>query len=207
MLSPFIFCSIQPYPPVAIAVLFYLEFVWGCPSPTFWWSMSHFSCHYKLSPLQAQWGRWRQTCLLWLACLFTVPMGKCPLPSSAAFHMTAAVTSFPHSKVAGWGPPLLPSPSGLFIYSSHEGVLLAHSPEPMAPCPLCYVSFFFQLLVYYSVFFFFFTLDGSQSVQGAMLICPGEYRMLLICSPGGLCLPSRVGAGVWWCKSPPGFSI
>jgi hypothetical protein len=29
-----------------------------CPSPTLQWSMPHFSCCYKPSPLQAHWGRW-----------------------------------------------------------------------------------------------------------------------------------------------------
>jgi hypothetical protein len=29
MLAPFVFSSIQPYLPVAIAVLFYLAFTWG----------------------------------------------------------------------------------------------------------------------------------------------------------------------------------
>jgi hypothetical protein len=58
--------------------------------------------------------------------------------------------------------------------------------------PLCYVSFFFfiKLLVYYPVFgfvlFFLFFLVEGQSVQGAMLICPREYRMPVICSSGGL---------------------
>jgi hypothetical protein len=33
MLAPFVFSSIQPYPPVAIAVLFYLKFVWGSAPP------------------------------------------------------------------------------------------------------------------------------------------------------------------------------
>jgi hypothetical protein len=30
--------------------------------------------------------------------------------------------------------------------------------------------------------------------------------MPLICSPVGLYLPSRLGAGIWWHGSPPGFS-
>jgi hypothetical protein len=52
------------------------------------------------------------------------------------------------------------------------------------PSLLC--IFFFYLLVYYSVLFSFFSQGGGQSVQGAMLICPREYCMPLICSPGGL---------------------
>jgi hypothetical protein len=55
--------------------------------------------------------------------------------------------------------------------------------------------------------FFFFSLGRGQSVQRAMLICPREYHMPLICSPGDLRLPSWLGAGVWQCRSPPGFSV
>jgi hypothetical protein len=33
MHAPFVFSSIQPYLPVAIAVLFYLEFAWGGAPP------------------------------------------------------------------------------------------------------------------------------------------------------------------------------
>jgi hypothetical protein len=105
--APFVFSSIQPYPHVAIAVLFYLEFTWG-----------------------------------------------------------------------GALPPL----------SGAQGALPS-----------------FQLLVYYTVFFFSFFPGQGQSVQGAMLICPREYRVLLICSPGGLL--SRLGASVWQRGSPPGISI
>jgi hypothetical protein len=52
-----------------------------CPSPTLRWSVPHDSCCYKPSPLQAHWGRWHHSCLLWLACLFTVREGA-PLPHS-----------------------------------------------------------------------------------------------------------------------------
>jgi hypothetical protein len=118
-------------------------------------------------------------------------MGKCPSP-----HMTTTVTSFSHSKVAGWVPPLLPSLASLFICSSHERVPLPHSLELRESHPLYYMSLFFQLLVYYSACFFS-SLGRGQSVQGAMLICPREYHVLLICSPCGLCLPSSIGAGIW----------
>jgi hypothetical protein len=135
--------------------------------------------------------------------------GEVPLPlSSGAFLMTATVTSFPYSKVAGWGPPLLPSLASFFIYSSHKGVPFPHSPELRAPCPLCYVSFFSSCLLF--SFFSFFPGQGSVCPGGYADLAQGclwEYHVLLICSPGGLHLPSRVGAGVWWCGSPPSFSI
>jgi hypothetical protein len=41
MHAPFVFSSIQPYPPVAIAVFFYLEFMWGGAPPP----LSHRVCH------------------------------------------------------------------------------------------------------------------------------------------------------------------
>jgi hypothetical protein len=130
------------------------------PFPILWWNMPHFSWRWKPSPLQAHWGRWHHTHLLWPACLFTIHVRECP-----------------SSSLRSTGHPVF------FV--------------------MCLV-FFFQLLVYYSIFFLF-SLGRGQSVQGAMLICPREYHVLLICSPGGL--PSRVGAGVWRHGSPPGFSI
>jgi hypothetical protein len=105
-------------------------------------------------------------------------------------------------------PPLLPS-LAVCLFT----VCMRECPSPnlwSSGCPtslLC-VFFFFQLLVYYSVCF---------SSLGWGSVCPGgyaylaqgclwEYRVLLS-SPGGLLLPSRTGAGVWRCGSPPGFSV
>jgi hypothetical protein len=135
--------------------------------------------------------------------------GECPSPfSGGAFHTQPLLHAVPIPRLLGGGLPLLSSLAGLFICSSHEGVPLPHSPELRAPRPLCYVSFFFQLLAYYSVcFFFFFPWVGGQFVQGVMLICPREYHMPLICSPGGLHLLSRFGAGIWQHESLPGFSV
>jgi hypothetical protein len=96
-------------------------------------------------------------------------MEKCPFPS--------VWWSFPHDshcyklsplQIAGWVPLVLPSLPSLFIYSLPEVLPLTHSLELGVPSPLCYMSFFFQLLVYYSVCFF--PLGRGQSVQGAMLI-------------------------------------
>jgi hypothetical protein len=78
-----------------------------------------------------------------------------------------------------------------------------------APPSLLHV-FFFQLLVYYSVGFFSF-------FPGWVSVCPESYANLFqgclweycmpLSSPGGLLLPSKLGTGIWWCRSPPGFSI
>jgi hypothetical protein len=91
----------------------------------------------------------------------------------------------------------------LFIYSSHEGVPLFHSAKLRAPA--LFATCLFCSAAYLLFSFFSFSLGEGQSIQGAMLICPREYHIPLICSPGGL--PSSLGAGDWWCGSPPGFSI
>jgi hypothetical protein len=78
-------------------------------------------------------------------------------------------------------------------------------PVPSAASP-------FQFLVYYLGFFclFVFAWQGSVCLGGYAGLSLGwqwEYGMLLICSPVGLHLPSRFGAGVWQLRSPPGFSV
>jgi hypothetical protein len=154
MYAPFVFSSIQPYLQLQSFFLFKVH-MGRCPSPTLLWFMPHFSHCYKPSPLQAYWGRWCHTCLLWLACLFTVHIRGCLFtPLWWKFHTTAAVTSFPLSKVAGWVLPLLPSPAGLFIYSSSGE---CSSPTLQSSgCPALFATcLFFQLLVYYSVWVFF----------------------------------------------------
>jgi hypothetical protein len=96
--------------------------------------------------------------------------------SSGMCHTLAAVTSFPLSKVTGQVLPLLPSLSGSFFYSLNGG-----TPPPLARLQgtlpsLLHVFFFFFfscLFISAAVWFFpFFSLGGSQSVQGTMLICP-----------------------------------
>jgi hypothetical protein len=181
--------------------------VGSCLSHTLWLSMPHFSCYWTPSLLQAHWGRWNHACFLQLAYLFSVLVGECTSsPSLGAFHMTATVTSFLHSKVAGQGPPLLPSPSSFFIDSSCEGEPLPHSES--SGCSVLFAAclfFFSYFFIIPFVFFFLFSLGRGQFVLGPMVICPREYCVLLICSHGGL--PSMLGAGIWQCGSPPGFSI
>jgi hypothetical protein len=77
-----------------------------------------------------------------------------------------------------------------------------------APRTLCYVAFLLLLFIIHFVFFFF-PWVGS--------VCPGGYAELAqgclweycmpLSSPGGLLLPSWLGAGTWRQESPPGFSI
>jgi hypothetical protein len=143
-----------------------------CPSPTLWWILPQFSLCWMPSPLQAHWGRWCHTHLLWMACLFTVYVGKCPYPPLWwSFPPTSTVTSFSHSKVAGWVLQLLSSPVILFIYSSHEGVPSPTLQSSGHPALFAVCLFFFNCL-FIIQFGFFLSPGRGQSVQGAMLICP-----------------------------------
>jgi hypothetical protein len=111
---------------------------------------------------------WRYTRLAGL--FIAVHVGSAPFPTLQ--------WSFPHdshfyklscSKVAGQGPPLLPSAS-LFIYSS-----VRDFPSPPLWCsgrPALFATCLLLLLFILFVFFLFFPWEGSQSVQGAMLIWP-----------------------------------
>jgi hypothetical protein len=141
-----------------------------CPSPTLWWSVPHFSCCWTPSLLQAHWGRWCHIAFSSQLVYLQFMWGSAPCPGGA-FHRTATVASFPHSKVAGRVLQLLPSPAGLFIYSS-----MRECPPPLSGAqgtrPLCYMSFFFSAVcLLFSLVFFLFSLGRGQSVQGAMLIC------------------------------------
>jgi hypothetical protein len=88
--------------------------------------------------------------------------------------------------------------SSLFLLPSP--VRLKH-PILSAACP-------FQFLVYYSGFLW--GGQGSVCLGGYAGLSQGwlwEYCVPLICSPVGLRLPSRFGAGIWWLGSPPVFSV
>jgi hypothetical protein len=159
-----------------------------CPSHILSWSVPHFSHCWMPSPLQAHRGRCCHTHLLLLAIYSSHERVFLPL-SLVDFSTWQPVTSLPHSKVAGLGLPLLSSFAGLFIYSLREGVLLPHSLELRAPHPLCFVSFFFQLLIYYS-FCPGLYADLSQGVLRA------TYLLTFVISQTG-----------WQFGSPPGFSV
>jgi hypothetical protein len=150
------------------AVLFYLEFMWGCASSP----LSGGACHTLATvghlPLSTHTGGGGSTPAFSSWLFIYSSHGGVPLaPSSGAFHRTATVTIFSHSKVFGRGLPHLPSLNGLFIYSWREGVPLPHSLELRVSHPVCYMSLFFLLLVYYSVcFFFLFSLGGVSLSRG-----------------------------------------
>jgi hypothetical protein len=119
--TPFVFSSIHPYQPFAIAVLF-LELAWG---------------------------------------------GAPPPLSGVACHTLVAFGSFPLSKHTGEGSATPAFSRRLVYLQFHEGVPLFHSLELRVPYPLCYMSFFFQLFVYYSAcFFLFFPWVGVSLSRG-----------------------------------------
>jgi hypothetical protein len=96
MHAPFVFSSIQPYPPVAISVLFYLEFLSG--------GVCHTLAALGHLLLSKYTGGGGATLPSPVSLFIYSSCGGVPSPlSSGAFHMTAIVTSFPHSKVAGRG--------------------------------------------------------------------------------------------------------
>jgi hypothetical protein len=103
-----------------------------------------------------------------LACLFTVPMGSAPFPlSSGAFLTLLLLQAFP-LLVAEWGPPLLPSLTGLFIYSSVRD--LPSPPLQHSGHPALFATCLFLLLFIIQFVFFSFFPGWGRSVQGAMLI-------------------------------------
>jgi hypothetical protein len=160
---------------------------------------------YKLSPFQAHWGRWHCSCFLLPACLFTVHMGSGPSPSFVKFPSHRHFYKLSCSWLLGGATPPAFS-GGLFIYSSVSGCP-SHPSVLRAPHPLCYMSFLLLLLIFQ---FFLFSLCGGQSVWGAMLIWPRVVCGSSMCHLAHLVVcvfPSSLGAGIWWCRIPPGFSV
>jgi hypothetical protein len=134
--------------------------------------------------------------------------GKWVFPSLLwSFPLTATFTSFPAPGC--WACATAPDFSSWLVYLQfREGLPLPTSLVLRVSRPLCYVSFLLLLLIIQ--FFFLFSMDGGQSVQRAMLVCPRA-----VCGSTACCLahlvvcifPSHLGAAVWWPWGPPVFSI
>jgi hypothetical protein len=83
---------------------------------------------------------------------------------------------------------------------------LAPCPSPFLRCTQCTIPpllcILFSSLFIIQIFFF---LQGEVSLSRELcwFIPWGTvgYWVLLICSPVGLCLPSRFGAGIWWLRA------
>jgi hypothetical protein len=164
----FVFSSIQPYLPAAIAVFFYLEGTWGCAPPL----LSIGACYTLATIGSLSFSK------------HTGGGGASPASSSQCVYLQFAwgvplpplwwsVPHFSHcyklSPLQGcWvGAPLLPSLAGLFIYSSREGVPLLHSME--LGHPALFATFFFSASC---LLFGLFFSPGWESV------CPGGYADL-----------------------------
>jgi hypothetical protein len=168
MHAPFVFSSIQPYSPVAIAVLFYLESEWGGAPPL----LSSGACHTLAAVGCLLFSKHTGEVVPLLpsqASLFIYSSGRgaslLPL-SRGAFLKTATVTSFPCSKVAGRVPPLLPSLAGLFIYSSGRGSAPPPVSRAQGALPSLLRVFFFSCLFITQVFFSFYPGQGSVCLGG-----------------------------------------
>jgi hypothetical protein len=103
-----------------------------------------------------------------------------------AFHMTATVTNFPLSKVAGQGSPLLSSLASLFTVHVRECPSTPSGTQDTPPS-LLHV-FFFSAACFLLRFFSFFPGQGS--------VCPGGYVDL---SQGVLHAAYLL---TWWFASP-----
>jgi hypothetical protein len=143
--------------------------------------------------------------------LFRVCVGSCPSPTLLWSVLVFSHCYKPFLLHAHWGRychSCLLWPACLFT------VQVKSAPPPLSGAQGTLTSLlrvFFILLYFifcsaacllFSLFFSLFSLGGGQSVQGAMLI----YHVPLS-SPGDLCFSSSLGAGIWQCGSPPGFSI
>jgi hypothetical protein len=162
----------------------------------------------------AHWERWCHTHLLWLTCLFTVYVKECPSPPRQ-WSFPQDSRCYKLSPLQGcWAGAASPAISGWLVYLQFDwGAPLPHSLELRAPCSLCYVPFLFfsAACLLFSLNFFF----SFSPVWGS--VCPGGYAdsaqgylweyHVPLSSPGGLLLPSRIGANIWWHRNPPGFSI
>jgi hypothetical protein len=162
--------------------------------------------------LSGGWVR-RQLCEL-LADLF--PAAAHLLPTVSCLLLKALFTKGSREEQLLASPPFSSGEACLPDYCCR--LCLLNVPMETAPCPSpllhCtqstpphYLSFSVACLLFR---FFSFCGTGVSLFRGLCWFIPGvawENCMLLICSPVGLHLPSRFGAGVWQHGSPPGFSV
>jgi hypothetical protein len=144
--------------------------------------------------------------LLSLACIFIYSShGKWAFPSLlCSFPPTATFISFPAPDC--WASATAPAFSGQLVYLLFLGglPLPPFGTQGALPSLLCV----FFVVVYYLVSLF--SLGGGRSVQRAMLTWPRIVCGYTVCCLAHLVIcifPSCLDAGVWWHRSPPGFSI
>jgi hypothetical protein len=161
---------------------------------------------YKLSPFQAQWGRWHCTHFLRPMCFIYSSRGKCVFhPLLRNFPPTAAFTSFPAPGC--W--VCAPAPAGaslarpgLFIYSSGKDstprLFIAQDSPPSLP------HVFIVLIAYYSVLFF--PRVGVDLSRGYADLAQGcLYKYCIPLSSPCSCLPKLSGRGWLAAWGPSSF--
>jgi hypothetical protein len=143
--------------------------------------------------------------LLSLACVFIYSSrGKWAFPPLLwSFPLTAAFTSFP---ALGCWTDATPALFCQLVYLEFHGVLPL-SPFSTQGSLLSLLHVFF-VVVYYAVCLF--SLGRGRSFQGAILIWPRIVCGSTTCHLAHLVIcvfPNGLGTGVWWCGSPPSFSV
>jgi hypothetical protein len=191
------------YSPTCLLQLQFRVHVRKCPSPIVWWSMPLVT---SLSLSKHTGGNDATPTFSGRLVYFQFRWGGPLLPPVEFSTWQPLLKAFPLQGC--WAGAAIPVLSGQLVCLQ---VAWRRVPPPLSgaqgalPSLLC--VFFFPAACLLFSLFFLFSLGRGQSVQGALLICSREYCMPLICSLGGLHLPSREGAGIWWHGSPPGFSV
>jgi hypothetical protein len=138
--------------------------------------------------------------------------GCAPPPLSwGACHTSATVTILSLSKHTEAGGTTSTFSSQLVHLQFHQGVPLYHPLEIREP------TLFSTCLFYFSASYLLFSLVFSLFFPGWGSVSPGGYADLAksflweyqvpLSSPAALSLSSRLGAGIWRPKCPPGFSV
>jgi hypothetical protein len=171
MQAPFVFSSIQLYP--SNCSLFYLKFMWGGSSPNSSVSMPHFSCHWKLLPLQAHW-RCGSTPAFSSQCVYLQFAWGLLLPT-LRWHIPHFSCCYKLSPLQGcWVSATNPAFSGWLVYLQFtwgSAPPLLSRAQGALPSLLHVFSFSAACLLF-SLFFSLFTLGGGQSVQGLCWFVP-----------------------------------
>jgi hypothetical protein len=154
-----------------------------------------------------------------------------PFPSTlgeVTLHKISQACVFIYSSHGKWvsPPPVEFSSHGHFYKLSHSwflGVCCCSCPLQLACCdgfplpplwcsglPTLFATCLFCCYCLLSRFFSLFSLGGGRSFQGPMLIWPRVVCGSTECHLAHLVVrifPSHLGTGVWWHRSPPGFSV
>jgi hypothetical protein len=180
---------------------------WGLVSLPLWGKVRYPSASSLLSACYVGLLTVFQLCnVVWLWMLLTVLGDELCGMLSALFQWAMA-----------YHPPTVgPSDFSVFVYWKFAWRSTS-CPSPLlwctqsTPSPLCCVFLFRSLfIIQFVCLFVCFAGWGSVCPGGYAGLSQGqlqEYCILLICSPVGLHLPSRFGAGIRCCRCPTVFSV